>query len=152
MWGRGSIVWERRRQDHCLIFLWLKAVCCQQLQYFKLVILIYAYSIYTSHMCSWYRLALLLFFYIINVCHNLFKEIVQIYYVWLLTYVDYWFVGERHVVNLMINIITYVVYVSIVWSWWFLNLFLKIFKIINSPISRFDFSLNICIAPNQDRT
>ena len=44
-------------------------------------------------------LVLLLFFYIIHVCHNLFYEIVQIYYVWLLTYADYQSVNERHVVN-----------------------------------------------------
>ena len=30
---------------------------------------------YTSHMCWWYPLVLSLFFYIINVCHNLFKEL-----------------------------------------------------------------------------
>ena len=71
----GSIVWERRRQDYCLIFLWLKAVCCQQLQYFKLVILIYVYSIFTSHMCLWYRLVLLFFSLIINICYDLFNEL-----------------------------------------------------------------------------
>ena len=59
-------------------------------------------------------LVLLLFFYIIYICHNLFKEIVQIYYVWLLTYVYCRSVDECHIVNLMIDIITYVVYVSIV--------------------------------------
>ena len=38
-------------------------------------------------------------FYIMHVCHNLFYEIVQIYYVWLLTYADYRSVNERHVVS-----------------------------------------------------
>ena len=35
----GSIVWGTRRQDYCLIYLWLETVSCLQLQYFKLVIL-----------------------------------------------------------------------------------------------------------------
>ena len=59
MWDRGSIVWRRKGQDYCLISLWLKTVCCQQLQIVKPVILTYFYSIFTLYMCVMYHLVLL---------------------------------------------------------------------------------------------
>ena len=59
--ARGSIVWKVEDKTTIWFFLRLKAVCYQQLQYFKLVILIYVYSISTSHVCLWYHSVLSLF-------------------------------------------------------------------------------------------
>ena len=117
---------------------------------FKLVILIYVYSIFTFHMC--YGFAWFYYFsHIINVCHNSLKNCANILCMiidlcWLS--ISWWtscckFDDWHHYVR-GICVYRMILVIS--------EFILKVFKIIDSPISRFDFSLNICITPYQDRT
>ena len=68
---------------------------------------------YTSHMCWWYPSVLSLFFYIINVFHNLFKELCKyiMYDCRLMMISICWCMS---CCKMMIDIRIYVIYVSIV--------------------------------------
>ena len=130
MWDRGSIVWRRKGQDYCLISLWLKTVCCQQLQIVKPVILTYFYSIFTLYMCVLYRLVLLFNFSILFMFAMIsFKNYANICYI-IVDWYRFRFTNVPH--HIICDICTYCMILLIS------EFLFNTFKIINAIVSLVD--------------
>ena len=74
------------------------------------------------------------FSYIINVCCDFFNEVMQTYHTQLSTCADFKFADVFHILNVMIDIIMHVIYVSIVWPCLISKFLLNLFEVINAVV------------------